>query len=171
MSVATGTKLVFVAGQVARDAGGGRAGEGDYAAQVEQCSLNVGIVLAEVGASFDDVAKLTVYVVELTPDKMPLFVEGAARAVAKLGVTAFPPLTGVGVAALAEPDMLAEVEATAVVDSTQDDDPSPTAQEGRSGRSGGEPSLLTPRSPPPGCADRAPPPPGPVRCRWLPTAH
>jgi hypothetical protein len=47
---------------------------------------------------------------------MPLFVEGVARAAAKLGVSALPPLTGIGVAALAEPDLLVEVEATAVID-------------------------------------------------------
>lgn len=115
VSVATGSKLVFIAGQVARDTDGGRVGEGDFAAQVEQCYLNIGTALAEVGDSFDDVAKLTVYLVDWTPDKMPLFVEGVARASAKLGVTPLPPLTGVGVAALAEPDMLVEVEATAVI--------------------------------------------------------
>lgn len=53
---------------------------------------------------------------DLTPDKMPLFLEGVARVAAKLGVTPVPPLTGVGVAALAEPDLLVEVEATAVLD-------------------------------------------------------
>ncbi|MET8050219.1 MULTISPECIES: RidA family protein [unclassified Streptosporangium] len=115
VSVATGSKLVFIAGQVARDADGGRVGEGDLAAQVEQCYLNIATALAEVGGSFDDVAKLTVYLVDWTPDKMPLFVEGVARASAKLGVTPLPPLTGVGVAALAEPDILVEVEATAVI--------------------------------------------------------
>ncbi|MER5626692.1 RidA family protein [Streptosporangium sp. NPDC002544] len=115
VSVATGSKLVFIAGQVARDADGNRVGEGDLAAQVEQCYLNIATALAEVGGSFDDVAKLTVYLVDWTPDKMPLFVEGVTRASAKLGVTPLPPLTGVGVAALAEPDLLVEVEATAVI--------------------------------------------------------
>jgi enamine deaminase RidA (YjgF/YER057c/UK114 family) len=116
VSVATGSRLVFIAGQVAWDADGVTVGEGDLAAQVEQCYLNVGTALAEVGASFNDVVKLTVYVVDLTPDKMPLFVEGVARAAAKLGITPAPPLTGVGVAALAEPDILVEVEATAMID-------------------------------------------------------
>ncbi|HEV7980199.1 RidA family protein [Amycolatopsis sp.] len=116
VSIATGSKLVFIAGQVARDADGGKVGEGDFAAQVEQCYLNLGTALAEVGATFDDVAKLTVYLVDWTPDKMPLFAEGAARAAAKLGITALPPLTGIGVATLAEPDMLVEIEATAVLD-------------------------------------------------------
>ncbi|MEU9850359.1 RidA family protein [Streptomyces sp. NPDC047985] len=116
VSVATGSKLVFIAGQVACDTDGVTVGEGDLAAQVEQCYLNVGTALAEVGASFDDVAKLTVYLVDWTPDKMPLLTEGIARAAAKLGVSPAPPLTGVGVAALAGPDILVEVEATAVID-------------------------------------------------------
>ncbi|HEV7980337.1 RidA family protein, partial [Amycolatopsis sp.] len=58
---------------------GGKVGEGDFAAQVEQCYLNLGTALAEVGGSFDDVAKLTVYLVDWTPDKMPLFAGGVAR--------------------------------------------------------------------------------------------
>ncbi|MEV7425453.1 RidA family protein [Streptomyces sp. NPDC091212] len=116
VSVATGSKLVFIAGQVAWDAEGVTVGEGDLAAQVEQCYLNIGTALAGVGASFDDVAKLTVYVVDWTPDKMPLFLEGVARATAKLGVTPVPPGTLLGVAALDVPDHLVEIEATAVID-------------------------------------------------------
>jgi enamine deaminase RidA (YjgF/YER057c/UK114 family) len=116
VAVATGSRLVFIAGQVARDADGGKVGEGDLAAQVEQCYLNIGTALAAVGGSFDDVVKLTVYLVDWTPDKMSLFVAGVARAGAALGVDPLPPLTGIGVAALAEPDMLVEVEATAVLD-------------------------------------------------------
>ncbi|MEV4170705.1 RidA family protein [Nonomuraea sp. NPDC049709] len=116
LSIATGSKLVFLAGQVARDAEGGRVGEKDLAAQVEQAYLNIGTALAAVGGSFDDVAKLTVYVVDWTPDKMPLLGEGVARAAAKLGVDPVKPITLLGVAALGEPDLLVEVEATAVID-------------------------------------------------------
>jgi enamine deaminase RidA (YjgF/YER057c/UK114 family) len=116
VSVATGSKLVFMAGQIACDADGNTVGVGDFAAQVEQCYLNVATALAEAGATFDDVVKLTVYLVDWTPDKMPQFVDGVARAAAKLGVTPMAPLTGIGVATLAEPDLLVEVEATAVID-------------------------------------------------------
>ncbi|MFD6342334.1 MULTISPECIES: RidA family protein [unclassified Streptomyces] len=116
VSVATGSKLVFIAGQVAWDAEGSTVGEGDLAAQVEQCYLNVGTALAEVGGSFEDVAKLTVHVVDWTPDKMPLFLEGVARASAKLGITPLAPGTLIGVAALDVPEHLVEVEATAVLD-------------------------------------------------------
>ncbi|GAA1766993.1 RidA family protein [Streptomonospora arabica] len=116
VAVATGSKLVFVAGQVAWDAEGRVVGAGDLAAQVEQCYLNVATALAGIGGSFDDVAKLTVYVTDWTPDKMPPFMEGVARAAAKLGAAPVPPATLVGVAALDVPEHLVEVEATAVLD-------------------------------------------------------
>ncbi|MBM0203639.1 RidA family protein [Micromonospora sp. H61] len=116
LSIATGSKLVFLAGQVARDAEGRKVGEGDLAAQVEQCYLNIGTALAEIGGSFGDVAKLTIYVVDWSPDKMPLLGEGVARAGAKLGVDLVKPITLLGVSALGEPDLLVEVEATAVLD-------------------------------------------------------
>lgn len=117
VSVSSGSKLVFIAGQIARDADGNRIGEGDLAAQVEQVYLNLHTALTEVGATFDQVAKVTVYLVDWTPDKMGPFVEGVARASARLGIEPpVPPLTGIGVAALAEPDVLVEVEATAVLD-------------------------------------------------------
>ncbi len=116
LSVATGSKLVFLAGQVARDAEGRPVGEGDLAAQVEQCYLNVATALAGVGGSFDDVAKLTIYVVDWSPEKMPLLGEGVGRAAAKLGIDPVKPITLLGVAALGEADLLVEVEATAVID-------------------------------------------------------
>ncbi|MET7690455.1 RidA family protein [Streptomyces sp. NPDC005483] len=116
VSIASGSRLVFIAGQVAWDTEGNTIGEGDLAAQVEQSYLNVGTALAEVGGSFDDVAKLTFYVVDWTPDKMPLLLEGISRAAAKLGVTPAPPATLIGVAALDIPDHLVEIEATAVLD-------------------------------------------------------
>jgi enamine deaminase RidA (YjgF/YER057c/UK114 family) len=116
VSIASGSRLVFIAGQVAWDAEGVTIGEGDLAAQVEQSYLNVGTALAEIGGSFDDVAKLTFYVVDWTPDKMPALLGGISRAAAKLGVTPVPPTTLIGVAALDVPDHLVEIEATAILD-------------------------------------------------------
>lgn len=116
LSVATGSRLVFLAGQVARDGDGQPVGEGDLAAQVEQAYLNIGTALAEIGGSFDDVAKLTIYIVDWSPDKMPLLGEGVERAATKLGIDPVKPITLLGVAALGEPDLLVEVEATAVMD-------------------------------------------------------
>ncbi|MGC0342539.1 RidA family protein [Streptomyces sp. SLBN-8D4] len=116
VAVASGSRLVFVAGQVAWDAEGRTVGAGDLAAQVEQSYLNVGTALAAAGGSFDDVAKLNVHVVDWTADKMPQLLEGISRAAAKLGVTPVPPATLLGVAALDVPDHLVEIEAIAVLD-------------------------------------------------------
>ncbi|MEU5937308.1 RidA family protein [Micromonospora sp. NPDC047187] len=116
VAVATGAKQVFIAGQVAVDADGGTVGAGDLAAQVEQCYLNVAKALAGVGGSFGDVVRLTAYIVDWTPDKMTPLIDGITRAAAKLEVTPVPPFTGLGVSALAGPDYLVEVEATAVMD-------------------------------------------------------
>ncbi|GAA4624659.1 RidA family protein [Actinoallomurus vinaceus] len=116
VSIASGSKLVFIAGQVAWDAEGVTVGKGDLTSQVEQCYLNVATALAEVGGSFDDVAKLTFYVVDWTPDKMPALLEGISRAAARLEVTPVPPTTLLGVAALDVPDHLVEIEATAILD-------------------------------------------------------
>lgn len=116
VSVATGSKLVSVAGQVAYDAGGNTVGAGDYAAQTEQAYLNVATALAAVGGTFDDVVRITMFVVDFSPEKISLLSEGITRAAAKLGTTPAPPLTGIGVSALAGPDLLVEVEATAILD-------------------------------------------------------
>ena len=116
VAIGSGSKLVFMAGQVAWDADGTLVGEGDLAAQVEQCYLNVAAAVAEAGGTFDDVAKLTTYIVDWSLDKMPMLQEGRARALKKIGVTVFAPGTLIGVAALFTPDLLVEIEAIAVID-------------------------------------------------------
>ncbi|MDO0939185.1 RidA family protein [Streptomyces sp. DG2A-72] len=116
VSIATGSKLVFIAGQVAWDADGVTVGAGDLAAQVEQCYLNIATALAAAGATFDDVAKVTIYAVDWVPDKMPLLLDGLGRAAARLGITPVPPGSLLGVAALDVPEHLVEVEAVAVID-------------------------------------------------------
>ncbi|MGF0114803.1 Rid family hydrolase [Promicromonospora sp. Marseille-Q5078] len=115
VAVATGTRQVFVAGQVAWDADGATVGVGDLAAQVEQSYLNVATALAGAGAGMADAVRLTVYVVDWTPDRMASFLDGVARAAARLGAVPAPPATLIGVAALHTPEHLVEVEATAVV--------------------------------------------------------
>lgn len=115
VAVATGTRTVYLAGQVARTAEGEPVGAGDLAAQAEQAFLNVATALEAVGATFADVAKLTVYVVDWTPDKMGEFGAGAQRAAERLGGGALTAITLIGVAALAEPDLLIELDATAVL--------------------------------------------------------
>jgi enamine deaminase RidA (YjgF/YER057c/UK114 family) len=110
VAVASGTRLVFVAGQVAWHA------EPDLAKQVEEAYVNVHTALEGAGATFKDLARLTMYVVDWTPDKMPQLLAGIANAAARLGETARPPATLIGVAALDVPEHLVEIEATAVID-------------------------------------------------------
>jgi len=115
VAIATGSRLVFIAGQVARLADGSPVGAADLAAQVEQALVNVNTAIDGVGGTFADIAKLTIYVVDWSPDKMAAFGEGAMRAATRLGVDPLKPVTLIGVAALAEPDLLVEIEATAVL--------------------------------------------------------
>jgi len=115
VAVASGSRTVFLAGQVARTEAGKPVGAGDLAAQVEQAYLNVATALAAVGGSFDDVAKLTLYVVDWSNEKMAALGAGVQRAAARLGVDPIKPVTLIPVAALGEPDLLIEVDAVAVL--------------------------------------------------------
>ncbi len=115
VAVATGTRTAYLAGQVARTADGAPVGTGDLAAQVEQAFVNVATAVEAVGGTYDDVAKLTVYVVDWSPEKMAALGEGALRAAMRIGTDAVRPITLIGVAALGEPDLLVEIEAVAVL--------------------------------------------------------
>lgn len=116
VAVASGSRLVFLAGQVSGDAEGRTVGEGDLAAQVEQAYVNVATALAGVGATVEDLVRITVYVVDWSADKMPLLLEGMERAATRFGTTPRPPATLIGVAALDVPEHLVEIEAIAVLD-------------------------------------------------------
>jgi enamine deaminase RidA (YjgF/YER057c/UK114 family) len=116
VAIATGAKMVFLSGQVARDADGNPVGTGDLAAQVEQALRNVNTGVVAAGGTFADIAKLTIYIVDWTPEKMPAFGEGVMRAAMDLGIDPTKAVTLIGVAALGEPDLLVEIEAVAVLD-------------------------------------------------------
>ena len=85
------------------------------AAQTEQVFRNIHRGEPAVGAGFADVVKLTIYVRDYTPDKMEAFVAGVVKASRDLGIDSRRPATLIGVAALASPDYLLEIEAMAVL--------------------------------------------------------
>jgi len=115
VAIATGTRHVHVAGQIARDADGNPVATGDLAGQVEQAYRNVGIALASAGATFSDVVRLTFYVVDWQPEKFDALMDGIGRA--KKELQALPaPASLIEVVSLFEPDVLVEIEAIAVVD-------------------------------------------------------
>jgi len=109
---ATGSRLVFVAGQVADDAEGNLVGPGDLVAQARQAFANVGRSLAAAGAAPEQVARITIYIVRHRPEYLSDISE--AR-IAVFGAHK-PADTLLGVGALAEPGYLIEVDAIAVVD-------------------------------------------------------
>lgn len=115
VAVAKGSRIVFLAGQVAQTPDGQLVGAGDLAAQTEQAVMNVATAVAAAGGTMDDVARLTYYVVDWRPEKMADFGAGLARAARRLGVDLRRPSTLIGVTALAEPEFLVEIEAIAVL--------------------------------------------------------
>jgi len=62
--VATGSRLVFVAGQEPEDAKGRLVGPGDLAVQARQAFANLSRALTAAGAEPDEVARITIYVVD-----------------------------------------------------------------------------------------------------------
>lgn len=110
--VASGTRTIYISGQVAMDAEGKLVGEGDIGAQTEQVMRNLGAALAAAGASFADVVKITTYVVDYKPEMRAVI--GKARSPFFVGREP-PASTLVGISALALPGWLIEIEATAVV--------------------------------------------------------
>ena len=110
--VATGNRLVFVAGQEPEDEQGNLVGAGDLAVQAHQVFANVGRALAAAGARPDQVTKITIFVVGYRREHLPAIEEGR---VALFGEHK-PADTLVGVEALSRPEYLIEVEATAVID-------------------------------------------------------
>jgi enamine deaminase RidA (YjgF/YER057c/UK114 family) len=117
VAIGTGTRQVHVAGQIARDADGGPLAPGDLAGQVAHALRSTGLGLAAAGAAFADVVRLTFYVVNWTPEKMDDFLGGIQSVANELGLPSpLPPVSLIGVSHLFEPDVLVEVEATAVLD-------------------------------------------------------
>ena len=107
-----GGRTLHLAGQVAWDKDCNVVGGSDLAAQTRQALANLKAVLAEAGATPADVVRLSTYVVDHNPDKIgPVLAEVGAFYDGVLPA----PNTFIGVQALALPDFLVEIEATAVI--------------------------------------------------------
>ena len=103
-------KMIFVAGQLARDPEGNCVGKGDMRAQIQQVGENIKTCLETAGASLADIVKTNTYVTSFDEFQkhgdMRLRYFGPAR----------PTSTTVEVWRLAHPDFMIEVEAIGVVD-------------------------------------------------------
>lgn len=107
---ARGTFL-FIAGQSAHDAKGKIVGKGDYAKQTEQAFKNLKTILKQCGASMQDVVSTTWFVRSIED-----FYKKRASDIRWEYFGKSPPTsTLVEIKRLAEPSMLVEVEAIAVI--------------------------------------------------------
>jgi enamine deaminase RidA (YjgF/YER057c/UK114 family) len=107
-----GGKTVYIAGQVSMNTQGEVVGKGNLKVQITQVYENLKIALKSAGASFDDVVKMTTYIVNYQPEHIPVLREVRAN---YLSATQPPANTLVGVQALFQPDILVEIEAIAVI--------------------------------------------------------
>ena len=107
--VVEGQRLIFVAGQLARDVHGNVVGKGDMRAQLRQVGANITAALAAAGATVNDIVKTTTYVTDIDE-----FFRHVDVRMEYFG--ALPTSTTVAVRRLAHPDCLVEIEVLAVVD-------------------------------------------------------
>ncbi len=106
----SGGRLIHCAGQVSWDKDRNVVGVGDLQAQARQVLANLKTVLAEAGATPADIVRIRTYVVDHTPDKLAIV---GPELGAFYGDAVPAPNTWLGVQALALPDFLIEIEATA----------------------------------------------------------
>lgn len=104
-------RVVFCAGQTSVGPDGKVLHAGDMAAQLEQAFDNLETVLGKAGLTMENVVRLNYYVTD-----MDAFIAARSALDARLGSLAVKP-SGVllGISRLAQPDLLVEIEATAVV--------------------------------------------------------
>ncbi|MGW6131101.1 RidA family protein [Cellulomonas sp. NPDC055163] len=117
VAVATGSRQVHVAGQVARDGDGRPVAPGDLAGQVAHVLRSTATALRSVGADLHDVVRLTFYVTGWDPESIGPFMAGVESVADELRLPRpLPPSSVIGVTMLFEPDVLVELEAVAVLD-------------------------------------------------------
>jgi enamine deaminase RidA (YjgF/YER057c/UK114 family) len=112
VSVATGSRIIHVSGQVAVDAEGKVVGT-THLEQTRKALENLLIALRSAGATLEDVGKFTIYVVNYSWDAL----EGIMTATKEVYGDSYPRTanTLVGVASLWLPDLLVEIDAVAVI--------------------------------------------------------
>jgi enamine deaminase RidA (YjgF/YER057c/UK114 family) len=107
--VARGT-MVFVRGQIGQDLDTrDSVAIGDVAGQAEKAMANIKMLLEEAGSHLDHVCKITIYIID------PRYREAVYRVVGKWLKGVYPVSTGIVITALARPEWLVEIDATAVI--------------------------------------------------------
>jgi 2-iminobutanoate/2-iminopropanoate deaminase len=107
--VASGEKMIFVSGQLARNNKGEIVGPGDMRAQIKQVGENLKHALEAAGATLNDLVKTTTYVTDIDE-----FFKHVDVRHDYLGV-GLPASTTVEVRRLSHPDLVVEIEGMAVL--------------------------------------------------------
>jgi len=102
-------RLIFVAGQIPWDEEGRVVAKGDVAGQTRQVFKNIAAVLAEAGATLDDVIKITVFAADIR------FRDQINQVRTETFKAPYPASTQVAVAALVDSEWMVEIEAIAFV--------------------------------------------------------
>jgi len=111
--IATGPKWVFISGQTAWDARKNIVGGGSVLEQARQAFRNLEKAMEAVGGTLKDVVALRIYVVDYQAESGTT----VGTALREFFSQQNPPAsTWIGVSALAAPEFLIEIEATAVLD-------------------------------------------------------
>lgn len=102
--------VVYLRGQIGQDLETRESvGIGDVAAQTDRAMANIAMLLEEAGSRLEDIVKVTVYIVD------PRYREDVYRTMGSWLKGVFPVSTGIVVQALARPEWLVEIDATAVI--------------------------------------------------------
>ncbi|WP_053351693.1 RidA family protein [Leucobacter musarum] len=102
--------VVYLRGQIGQDLDTRESvGIGDVTAQTEKAMANIKMLLDEAGSRLEDIVKVTIYIID------PRYREDVYRTVGKWLKGVYPVSTGIVVQALARPEWLVEIDATAVI--------------------------------------------------------
>jgi enamine deaminase RidA (YjgF/YER057c/UK114 family) len=103
---------VYLRGQIGQDLDSSESvGLGDVEAQTERAMANISTLLDEAGSRLEDVVKVVIYLVD------PRYREPVYRVIGRWLKGVHPVSTGIVVSALARPEWLVEIDATAVIGS------------------------------------------------------
>jgi enamine deaminase RidA (YjgF/YER057c/UK114 family) len=103
---------IYLRGQIGQDLDTSESVSiGDVEAQAEQAMANISMLLAEAGSGLQDIVKVVVYLVD------PRYREPVYRVMGRWLKGVHPVSTGIVVSALARPEWLVEIDATAVIGS------------------------------------------------------
>jgi len=113
VTIAQGGSIAFISGQVSVDGNGKVVGAGDIEAQAVQVFENLKRALGGIGATFEDVIKFTIYIVEFSQERRKAVMNVRGRYISHDNP---PAATMVGIDQLVEPELLVEIEAVVAVD-------------------------------------------------------